>query len=116
MTYKINGTAITLQPTSGNWVNREIAGYTGNQNPIYPGLRSYELSWDIIEESDLYQLQGFFNGITASGSVVAELPKYADATYNFFAYTGCMLNEPQIGPFFEQHPMQAKLLISRIRT
>jgi hypothetical protein len=116
MPFKINGTTITLQPTSHRWVNRDQMAIDGNQHPAYPGIRSYELKWELISASDWNQLQGFFNTVGVTGSVVATLPKFADSTYNFFDYTGCVLSEPQVNDYFEEHVSDVILVVSRIRT
>ena len=116
MPYKINGTELVLQPTSGAWLPREELGIDGNGMPIYPRYRSFELAWDLIDEASLYQVQNFFSTLVITGSVVVDLPSQKSSTYVFQSYTGCILHEPVTDMFWEQHLTSAKLLISRIRT
>lgn len=116
MTYKINGTEISIQPTTGKWLPREVIEYDGNGHPIYSALREYEIRWNQIDDSTVYQLQTFFGSVNNTGSVVVDLPRYGSATYQFYAYTGCVLNEPEFGRYFVEHNMDVILLVRRIRT
>lgn len=115
MAYKINGTTITLQPTEGNWVNRERVAVDGNQHPIYPALREFELKWDLVSASEFNQLLGFFNAVGTTGTAVVTLPKYGNASWLFYDYSGCVLSEPELGAYFETYGQSVKLLVSRIR-
>jgi hypothetical protein len=116
MTYKINGTAITLQPTDGAWQKRSILGLDGNAHPIYPAYREYEMTWKLTEESDLNQLQGFFDTMVITGSAVVELPEYASSAYQFKAYTGCIVYEPTFQEYFAEHVTSVVLVITHIKT
>lgn len=116
MTYRINGIAITNQPTSGHWIPKSSLGTDGNGHDVYPAFREFEMKWNLIEESDFYQLQDFFDTMLVTGTIVVELPQYKVNTYTFFAYSGCILHEPQVDTFFNQNRMSAVLVISSIRT
>jgi hypothetical protein len=123
MPYKINGTDFRLQPTQGKWVDKETLGIDGNGMPVYPRYRSFEITWDLINEDSLYQLQDFFSTMSVTGSVVVTLPNYksqvyplVSGTFAFYSYTGCVIHEPTFENFWEQHVNSAKLLVSRIRT
>jgi len=115
MTYKINGTEITLQPTIGRWLSRDILGIDGNGHAIYPGVYQFELQWQLEDVSEYYQLLSFFDGLTATGTVVVDLPKLRSSTYTFYAYTGCVIQEPDFGGYFTEHTKQVKLLVTNIR-
>lgn len=116
MTYKINGTALTLQPSEGGWIPREAIALDGNGHPIYPVYREFELTWDIIDVSELYQLQNFFDTLGVTGTVNVDLPTLKTLTYGFTTYSGCVMHEVEYGVYFEEHPTQAKLLIAKIKT
>lgn len=116
MAYKINGTDLLLQPTSGRWIDREEIGVDGNGASVYPRFRAFELSWDLIDEASIYQVQDLFDTLLITGSVVFECPKYKSNTYTYYAYTGCVMHEPTFDAFWQEYVTSAKLLISRIRT
>lgn len=116
MTYKINGTTITLQPTTGEWKDRDEIGRDGNGRPIYHAPREFELKWSLISMSDFAQLRTFFRSVSATGTVVVDLPQYGSSSWTFYSYSGCILSEPQAGPFYEEHTTDARLLVSKITT
>jgi hypothetical protein len=115
MAIKINGTEITLQPSTHGWVPKTLLGTGGAGHPFYTAVQQYELNWELISPSDLNQVIGFFNSIGVTGTAVVELPQYGATTYTFFAYSGCVLNQPEVSQFFEQHTTNVKLLVSNIR-
>lgn len=116
MPYKINGTDITLQPTTGKWVDRREMGISGDGHAVYPSLREFELKWELISAADLNQLNTFFASIGVTGSAVVELPKWAAPTWTFYAYSGCILREPEVSEYFEEHTTSVKMLVVRIQT
>jgi|SRR3990167_1691560 len=115
-TYAINGTNFTLQPTSGRWYPRTLTGYDGNGRAVYVPLREFEIRWDFIDMASANQIQTFFNSIGATGSAVVDLPQYMATPYQFYSYSGCHLNEPEIDVFFEENASNMMLLVTSIRT
>jgi hypothetical protein len=116
MAYKINGTDLTLQPTEGKWVDREEVGKDGNGRVIYSAPREFEMKFNLSSPSDWAQMRNFFSAIGSTGTVVVDLPEYGASAYQFRAYSGCILNEPTTGPYFEEHIGDFKLIVSRIIT
>lgn len=116
MTIKINGTELTTQPTEHGWIPKTELGKSGSGQAFYASVREYELRWQLMSVSDYNQLVGFINTIGTTGTAVVELPQYGAATYTFFAYSGCVLDELQPGTFFEKHISDTILLIRNIRT
>lgn len=114
--YAINGSDITIQPTSGQWKPRDPLGVDGNGHFVYPPYREFEMSWGLLSPSDTNQLQNFFASIGNTGTAVVDLPKYANISYTFYSYTGCVLQEPSFGIFFTEHQTDITLLITKIRT
>lgn len=116
MTYKINGTEILIQPTTGKWVARQAVGIDGAGHTIYPGVREFEMRWQLISPSGVNQLQTYFNGINPTGTAVVDLPQYGSPGYNFFSYSGCVLREPEQNTYFNEYHTDVLLLVSNIRT
>lgn len=116
MTFKINGTEITVQPTAHHWVSRKALGIDGAGHPVYPATREYELRWDLVYQSQINQLQNFFATVVTTGTAVVDLPEYGASSYAFKSYTGCVLSEPSMGDYFTQHATNVTLLITNIIT
>ena len=115
-TYSLNGTELTLQPTSGNWEAKEIVGYDGNGRPIYPAIAEFTLNWDLISTSELKQLIDFYDYVSNTGSVVADLPKWGDNDYMFYSYSGTFPNRPTASTYFQGWVSGVKMSITNIRT
>jgi len=116
MTYKINGVELVLQPTYGSWLNRDKLGIDGNGYAIYPMVREYELKWNYLSPTGTSQLQSFFNSISNTGTAVVDLPKFADPTYNFYSYSGCVIRELDIDAYFVENYSNVVLKVTNIRT
>ena len=116
MTYRANGTEFTLQPTSGRWLPRNELGRNGYGHPVYPATREFEITWAIKSAAEANQIQTFFDALSNTGTVVMDLPRYAYATYEFFAYTGCIIGEPELGTYFVENYQNVRLLVTNIRT
>jgi len=116
MTYKIDGVEFTLQPTSGRWLPRRSLGIDGNGHFIYPSVYEFEITWGIQSQAEWDQvLEDFFDAVTVTGSAVVELPEYRSPTYQFYAYTGCVIDEPQMSAYFNEHPTAVKMIVRKIR-
>lgn len=120
---------LLTQPTFGQWLPREPLGIDGNGHAVYPALREFEMTWDLMDLDTAHQLQDFYDDTLVTGTVVVDLPLFNSDnihhgtppidtrdTYNFFSYTGCVLREPEFGQYFEYARGDVKLLIVRIRT
>jgi hypothetical protein len=114
--YAINGVELAVQPTSGRWMPREAVGVDGNGHFIYPPYREFEITWGLVNPSDVNQLQTFFESIGNTGTAIVDLPRYAASTYTFRSYTGCVLQEPTFDIYFTEHHTNVTLLISKIKT
>jgi hypothetical protein len=114
--YAVNGTNITIQPTSGQWRARDLLGIDGNGHPVYSPYRQFEMTWGLANSDEADELQTFFASLGNTGTAVVDLPKYADATYQFYSYTGCIIQEPEWGVYFAEHYTDVTLLITKIKT
>lgn len=114
--YQIDGTELIIQPTLGRWMPRSSAGITGDGHAIYAGVREYEMRWQLNSASGYNQLMNYFEGIDPTGTAVVDLPRFAFSNYEFFSYSGCVLREPETGPYFTQNNINVILLVSNIRT
>lgn len=115
-TYAIQGTDLTLQPTVGRWLTRDMVGMDGNAHPVYSTPRSFELNWQLISPADFQQIVAFYNTVQNTGTVAVDLPQWNSATYVFYRYSGCTLNEPEMGDFFNGYYTEAKLLVVNVVT
>jgi hypothetical protein len=117
-TFGINGTEFILQPSEGHWVPRNTLGIDGAGHPIYPGVREFELSWDIIDQATWNQLQNFYGSVANTGTCVANLPIYGNPQFSYQPYSGCTIGEPEVaGSFLTQdgYLQQVKVVILNIK-
>ena len=114
-TFAINGTDLTLKPTSGAWEAKEIIGYDGSGRPIYPAVGEFTLSWDLVPTADMKQLLDFYDYVSNTGSCVVDLPKWGDVDYLFYSYSGTFPNRPTAGEYFMGYIGSVKMVISGIR-
>ena len=114
-TYAFNGVSLTHLPTTAKWVDRSLIGVSGNGRPTYPAVREFEMKWDFLDASEFSQIQYLYNSIQSTGTLVVDLPKQGTAPYQFYSYTGCTLQEPTVGVFFETYVSDITLLILRAR-
>ena len=108
------------EPTQGRWLERVELGRQGDGRPVYGATRRYELRWNLASWEDWAALVGFFRQIESTGTVSVRLPAWPAAgmtTATFWTYSGCVLGEPEVGPFFaETYPTDVVLVIGNIRT
>jgi hypothetical protein len=116
MTYAINGTEITIQPTTGRWLPQAPLGFTGGGVPIYPTIRTFQLRWNLVSQDVVFQLIDFFNTVGLTGTVVARLPQYNASTYGFYSYSGCVPQQPEFGVYFTEHTQDVVWEIGSIAT
>jgi hypothetical protein len=114
-TYSFNGANLLLMPTEAGWMERELVGLSGNGRPTYPALRQFQMTWELMDMASFSQIQGFYDAIQSTGSVIVDLPKYGATPYQFYSYSGCTLEEPRVGKFFEQWVQGVSLLILKIK-
>ena len=115
-TYRIDGTDLLLQPTTGRWIPRKPLGIDGNGHPIYPGVREFEMRFKLGSPSDYNQLQTFFDAISNTGTAIVDLPIYGHASYTFISYTGCVLREPDSREYFSEYQTDFVILVTNIKT
>lgn len=115
-TYALNGTRFILQPTEGSWDSRDVQGIDGNGHPIYSALREFNVSWQLAHPNDVKQLIDAYNIVQNTGTVVFDLPKWGDADYIFYSYSGCTMREPVVGAYFNGYISDVKLTILKVRT
>ena len=116
MTYSINGTELLLQPTREDWLASESLGRDGMGHNVYPGVRQFKIEWQLSFPSGTAQLQDFFEQFHVTGTAVVSLPRYNYPTYEFFSYSGCVIDEPTFESYFSEYQVNVSLLISNIRT
>lgn len=115
MPYKLNGIELQVQPTTGQWIAKDIFGIAGDGRAMYPGVRQFELRWQTLDPSGTAQLQNFYL-MGTTGTMVADLPKYADPAYGFYSYTGVSVHEIELDEYFNGYYLGVVLLITNVRT
>lgn len=114
--YRINGHQI-LTPTTFRWMPQQPLDVQGDNRPIYSGVRSVELRWQLASYSDWSDLQNLYDLIRSTGSAVVRIPAFplsSGSAYAMGEYSGVHMAEPEIGPFFSEYPTQVVLLIGNI--
>lgn len=113
--FAINGVNLTLPPSDGGWIVRDTLGRDGNNRPIYPAIREFEMRWNLISSADLQQI---INAQLASvtGSIVSDLPQWGASDYLFYRYSGTIWNEVTVGHYFVGYTTDVTLVISNVRT
>lgn len=113
--YAINGTDLTLQPTSGRWMPQSMLGMTGDGHPIYSAIHEFQVNWSLTAQDELNQIQTFRDTVLLTGTVSVDLPQYKSSSYVFYRYTGCTLYEPERGDYFVENTTDFTLIIGNIR-
>ncbi len=116
MVYRVNGTELLIEPTSGRWLPREMFGLDGAGHSIYSPVRQFEINFGMLSPAQQNQLQGFFDSVITTGTAVVDLPEYGASTYTFRAYSGCNLREPEQSQYFVENISEVLLLITNIAT
>lgn len=116
MVFKINGTEISLQPTTYRWVYPDPLGIGTSGMARYPAVKQFELLWDFMSISEYNQIQSFYDNQSLTGTYVVELPDMEDNEWAFREFSGTILNHPVVGEFFQEHFSDVSLVIRNIRT
>lgn len=114
--YALNGTRFILQPTEGHWDARDNLGTDGGGHPIYPSTRKFEINWGLAAPSDVKQILDAYNSVSNTGTIVFDLPKWGDTDYTFYSYSGCTMQEPEVGAYFNGFITDVRLVINKVRT
>ena len=115
-TFAINNVNFILRPTKASWSKRDELGFDGNGHPIYPAVREFEISWNLMHPTDAQQIINAYNAVQNTGTVAFDLPEYANGDYVFKSYSGCTISEPEFGEYFQGYINDGKLTIHNVRT
>lgn len=115
-TFAFNGTNINQYPTSHRWVERTQYGIDGGAHPVYPQVRAYEMTWNLISVGDAQQIINFYNLVGNTGTITACLPQWGAADYRFKNYSGTTLEEPVMQGYFQGFIEELKLLVLNVNT
>lgn len=114
-TYAFNGVALNAMPTSAKWVDRPSLGISGEGRHQYPAIREFEFTWEYLSMAEYNQIQGLYNSVSSTGTIVVDLPKFATTPYQFYSYSGCTIKEPTVDAFFETYVSKVTMSVLRIR-
>jgi hypothetical protein len=114
VSYGVNGVEFLLQPESGRWDAKNDLGFDGNGHPIYPAVGEFTLSWGLVSPAEFEQMNNFYIS-SSTGTVVTDLPKWGGTPYQFYSYSGTIVQRPEVGEYFMGYMKDVKLVVSRIR-
>lgn len=114
MAYKFAGVNLRTIPTESQWQKRKELYKDGNGHPIYEPVRSCELKWDLISVDDFNQLLTTYRNQGTTGTVIVDLPHWSGSVWEFVGYTGCVINEPEVGAYFAQYVSKVVLLVTKV--
>ena len=61
--YGVNGVNLILQPTEGEWIERDKHGVDAGAHTIYSAVRQFEMRFQLTPMSDLQQVINFYNSV-----------------------------------------------------
>jgi len=112
MTYILNGVTI-LQPTTGRWMPRRPDDTSGEGRLIYPAIYQFQLRWQLMSIADYYAICNEWEK-SVTGTTVVELPDPEAAVYQFREFSGCHLQQPLVGAYFQEHVTDVVLVVTNI--
>lgn len=115
MTYKINGTDLPVQPSDCAWSQRKALGLDGYNRTIYEPTYSFTMSFDGMSQADFDQLRDFWNTLNTATTLSVTIPQRDASTYTFKTYTGCVMDEPTTGNFFNSYQTGIRVIFRGIR-
>jgi hypothetical protein len=113
-TFAFDNNNLNQYPTTHRWVERTQYGVDGNARPVYGQVRSYEMTWNLISVSNAKQIIDFYNQVGNTGSLVACLPQYGAADFQFKNYSGTTLQEPQMQGYFMGFIEELRLIVLNV--
>lgn len=114
--FAFNDINLNQIPTTHHWIERTMYGTDGGGHGVYPAVRSYEMTWNLISTDNAKQIIDFYNVVGNTGTLTACLPEWGSVDYRFKNYSGSVLQEPIMSGYFQGFIEELKLLIVDIRT
>lgn len=114
--YAVNETRFLLQPTTAKPSARTILGIDGGGHPIYPSVREFEIHWELAHPNDVKQLIDAFDTVSNTGTITFDLPEWGADDYKFVRYSGCTMQEPTVGDYFNGYITDVRLIIMKVNT
>ena len=112
--FAVNGTRFLLQPTTAGWVDRDEIGIDGNGHPIYASNRQFIMKWGLAHPNDVKQLIDIYKILGSTGTAVFDLPEWGESDYIFESYTGCTMQEPKVGEYFNGYITDVSLFLIKV--
>lgn len=112
-TYALNDVAI-YPPANGQWRPRHILGISGEGRPITTGPFEFEIRYEFLSVPDFDAIHDIWSALQATGTLVAELPDILASTYSFRQFSGCYMEEPSVGQYFEQYYSEVLIRVKNI--
>lgn len=114
-TYQINGVDFPTIPSEGSWGQRKQLGVDGFNRAIYEPTYNFQISFDALTQEEYIELYNFWLLMSSNITVSVTIPQKDATTYDFATYTGCVIDEPAVGPYYQGYQMSVKIVIRSIR-
>ncbi len=113
MTYKLNGVTIA-SPETGQWRPRKQLGVSGEGRPIVTGPYVFEIHYGLMAPSDYDAIHDVWLAASATGTIVAELPDILANSYAFREFSGCYMEEPTVGRYYQEYVGDVLVVVTNI--
>lgn len=111
-----NGTGLILPPTTAKWINQEPLGFNGVGQAVYPALREFELTFNLTNQGELFEMINYFNMVSVTGTLVANLPAYGTNTFQYRNYSGVIVRQPEVSEYFAEEWTTEVRVVLLVRT
>jgi len=112
--YKVNGVALTLQPSPGSkWVTPKLLDVDGNNRDIYTTVAEYELVFGLVSQTEYNELLGYYRQ-TVTGTVIIDLPEFSGLVDDFQSYSGCVFGMPTRGEQFNDYIQNVRMQVKNV--
>lgn len=102
MPIMFNGTGLMINPTTAQWVDQDSMGISGDGHAIYPALREFRLSFNLVSQGEWYELYDYFRRVSVTGTMTVALPDFSNNNFVYRNYSGATLRYPTMSQYFNE--------------
>lgn len=97
-----NGTGLMINPTTAQWLDPDQIGVSGDGHAIYPALKEFRLSFNLVSQGEWFELYSYFKRVSFTGTLVCSLPDFESNTFAYRNFSGCILRYPSMNQYFNE--------------